>query len=85
MEWVAISFSRGSSQPRDRTWVSYALGEFFTDWAISPELVLFACSSAWALLPHKERCPPKLNWEVEVLELTFPTFEGLIFATLFQL
>ena len=22
LEWVAISFSRGSSQPRDRTWVS---------------------------------------------------------------
>ena len=22
MEWVAISFSRGSSQPRDQTWVS---------------------------------------------------------------
>ena len=23
LEWGAISFSRGSSQPRDRTWVSY--------------------------------------------------------------
>ena len=23
LEWVAISFSRGSSQPRDQTWVSY--------------------------------------------------------------
>ena len=22
LEWVAISFSRGSSQPRDQTWVS---------------------------------------------------------------
>ena len=22
MEWVAIPFSRGSSQPRDQTWVS---------------------------------------------------------------
>ena len=22
LEWVAISFSRGSSRPRDRTWVS---------------------------------------------------------------
>ena len=22
LEWVAISFSRGSSQPRDRTWIS---------------------------------------------------------------
>ena len=30
MEWVAISFSRGSSQPRDRTWVSLIVGRFFT-------------------------------------------------------
>ena len=31
--WVAISLSRGSSQPRDRTQVSYTAGRFFTDWA----------------------------------------------------
>ena len=30
LEWVAISFSRGSSQPRDRTWVSCIVGRFFT-------------------------------------------------------
>ena len=33
LEWVAISFSRGSSQPRDQTWVSLSpvlAGEFFT-------------------------------------------------------
>ena len=29
LEWVAIPFSRGSSQPRDRTWVSYIAGRFF--------------------------------------------------------
>ena len=34
LEWVAISFSRGSSQPRDRTWVSCITGRFFTIWAI---------------------------------------------------
>ena len=28
-EWVAIPFSRGSSQPRDRTWVSRIAGRFF--------------------------------------------------------
>ena len=28
-EWVAISFSRGSSQPRDRTWVSWIASRFF--------------------------------------------------------
>ena len=26
LEWVAISFSRGSSQPRDQTWVSRIAG-----------------------------------------------------------
>ena len=26
LEWVAIFFSRGSSQPRDRTWVSRTVG-----------------------------------------------------------
>jgi len=30
LEWVAISFSRGSSRPRDQTQVSYAAGGFFT-------------------------------------------------------
>ena len=30
LEWVAIPFSRGSSQPRDPTRVSYIPGRFFT-------------------------------------------------------
>ena len=30
LEWVAIYFSRGSSQPRDRTKVSYTAGRLFT-------------------------------------------------------
>ena len=30
LEWVAISFSKGSSQPRDWTWVSCIAGRFFT-------------------------------------------------------
>ena len=31
LEWVAISFSRGSSQPRNQTQVSCIAGRFFTD------------------------------------------------------
>ena len=31
LEWVASPFSRGSSLPRDRTWISYTAGRFFTD------------------------------------------------------
>ena len=33
LEWVAISFSRGSSLPRDWTWVSLIVGRRFTIWA----------------------------------------------------
>ena len=33
LECVVISFSSGSSQPRDRTWVSHIAGRFFTIWA----------------------------------------------------
>ena len=33
LEWVAFPFSRGSSQPRDRTQVSHITGKFFPSWA----------------------------------------------------
>ena len=33
LEWVAISFSRGSSRPRDQTWVSCIAGRWFDIWA----------------------------------------------------
>ena len=32
-KWVAISFSRGSSRPRDWTWVSHIVDRCFTIWA----------------------------------------------------
>ena len=32
LEWAAISFSRGSSQPRDRTQVSHIADKCFTIW-----------------------------------------------------
>ena len=37
LEWVAYPFSRESSQPRNRTWVSCIAGRFFTKWAIREE------------------------------------------------
>ena len=37
LEWVAISFSRRSSQPRDWTWVSHIVG--FTIWARSRDQI----------------------------------------------
>ena len=39
LEWVAIPFSRGSSQPRDHTQVSRIAGGFFTVWATREALI----------------------------------------------
>ena len=42
LEWVAISFSRGSSRPRDRTQVSHITGRHFTLWATNG-----TCANGW--------------------------------------
>ena len=60
LEWVAISFSRGSSQPRDWTQVSCIAGRRFTDWATrqerrSPYVQVYGGSPFFVwhpLLPH---------------------------------
>ena len=44
LEWVAIPFSRGSSRPRDWTWVSCIAHRFFTFWAIFTLLFFFSVS-----------------------------------------
>ena len=41
LEWVVISFSRGSSQPRDGTQVSCIAGRFFTIWATREALLVY--------------------------------------------
>ena len=39
LEWVAISFSRGSSRPRDQTQVSRIVGRCFTIWTTREALI----------------------------------------------
>ena len=41
LEWVVISFSRGSSRPRDQTRVSCIVGGRFTVWATRGNLLLY--------------------------------------------
>ena len=41
LEWVAISFSRGSSQPRDQTWVSRIVGRCFTIWVTRKIFIVY--------------------------------------------
>ena len=42
-EWVAISFSRGSSRPRDQTRVSRIAGRHFTIWATRESHKVWYC------------------------------------------
>ena len=54
LEWVAILFSRGSSQPRDRTQVSLFTGSFFTAQAIREAAVT---NKSYSLSPRKRTRP----------------------------
>ena len=53
LEWIAIPFSRGCSQPRDWTRVSCIAGGFFTVW------VTREASERWKLLSQHD-----LNWHL---------------------
>ena len=48
--WAAIPFSRGSSQARDQTWVSFIAGGFFIVWATG-EAELLPSNWCWLLFP----------------------------------
>ena len=73
LEWVAIPFSRGSTQPRDQTQDSLIAGRFFTVWAMRETLVPVIYWVVYPLLilkPTVERLPafPFLmfgNWSLE--------------------
>ena len=43
LEWIAISFSRGSSRPRNRTRISHIAGRRFTVWATREALFSLKC------------------------------------------
>ena len=63
LEWVAISFSRGSSRPRDQTQVSHIAGRCFnfcaTREALKNSKVSFYQHLLWALITgHNFKCPP---------------------------
>ena len=58
LEWGAISFSRGSSWPRDRTWVSRIGDRCFNLWATREAPWLFT----WNQIDSKVMCVK--NWTV---------------------
>ena len=56
LEWVAIHFSRGSSPPRDWTYVSCIAGRFYTIWATreaqSYSYSMPKCMETWIFKTH---------------------------------
>ena len=58
LEWVTISSSMGSYQPRDRTQVSYIADRFFTLWATREALV----SGIANKVPWKHMLPRTLKY-----------------------
>ena len=46
LEWVAIPFSRGYSQPRDQTQLPLIAGRFFTDWA-TMDILAYSTFGYW--------------------------------------
>ena len=58
LEWAAVAFSRGSSQPRNQTQVSRSAGRFFTSWATRKLWVhLNSYSLSWWCHPTISGCP----------------------------
>ena len=58
LEWIAISFSRGPFQPRDRTQVSCIVGRCFTVWATREVLIMY---SSFQLLSHVQLFATPMN------------------------
>ena len=66
LEWVAISFSRGSSLPKDQTRVSRIAGRCFTIWATREATMV------WPLVNNREgtQAHPSIeNWIKDLLNL----------------
>ena len=69
LEWVAISSSRASSQPRGWTLVSHTAGRFFTIWVTKNLLAMW------------ETRVPSLGWE-DPLEKGMATYSSILGASL---
>ena len=66
LEWIAISFSRGSSWPRNRTQVSPIAGRRFTIWAARGAQAygdLFIWDLFWDLIKGKKKKNVTMRWQ----------------------
>ena len=73
LEWVAFPFSRGSSQPRDRTQVSSIAGRFFTSWATreAQEYWVGSLSLLQWIFPTRELNPGLLHCRWILYQLSY--------------
>ena len=88
LAWVAISFSRGSSRPRDQIYISCIAGRFFTVRAISCLLA----QTHWLFLglesaSFQTRAPPsallQLHWRSRDLSTSIITCYNCLVLLLF--
>ena len=79
LEWVAISFSRGSSWPRGQTQASCIAGRFFIIWATREaeacwRTILFVWLSKMSLHPLSSYYPYEFSSHIAWQLLSFPSF-----------
>ena len=84
LEWVAISFSRGSSWPRDRTQVSCITGRRFNLWATCVRWVQLygSLNALWHCFSLELEW--KLTFSSPVATAEFSKFAGILSAALSQ-
>ena len=91
LECVAISFSRGSSRPRDQTWVSHIAGRCFTVWATREAHQLNTYCCAHQPLPtwfctHKPTMTEFIKYNAysipfkEIMYKTYVVFHTILFS-----
>ena len=61
LEWVAFSFSRGSSRPREQTQVSWTAGWRFTLWA-TREAMSMNLGRYWEVVRDREAWHAAIHW-----------------------
>ena len=83
LAWIAISFSRGSSRPRDRTRASLIGGRRFNLWATRIEAYLKGEEAAFAVSSGSKFMLPLKLLKVVYSLITlyvYPTFQMVIFC-----
>ena len=87
LEWVAYPFSTESSQPRNRTRVSFIAGRFFTNWAMresptgsrEPKRQIDTAPSSPGLICRQMQNSQNANNESKVVRIlkSFPSPSGM--------